>query len=299
MLYFTPKNATELFGGNEGRQALDYITRQSYGNREYLVDGEWLSEPTGKITGQRYNFGEDGKLLEDVWIIGEMWKYVKRLSIEQPEKPDKILEQMIDAKLQPQPLRLFSPWGPRYKKSSPKIEESDPEIATLKEMFMVLYQFKAVGYAPGLLLMPADVYGTEINDLPEQFVRDYFRWLEEAALRRLDSVADITVKPWSEIRNENRELYNMWCSLARMDFNDLVKTGELEKAVRVAQNFNPSSAEGSARKYCMERLVEAALIADLYDPIKLSLVRKEKDALDGPLKRIYIIKNRAPWMEGE
>ncbi|MBI4168042.1 MAG: hypothetical protein HY515_03735 [Candidatus Aenigmarchaeota archaeon] len=299
MIYFTPQDAVELFGGNEGRQVIDYITKQGCGRREYLVGNTWQPEPTGKIAGQRYNFGEDGKLPENVLAVAETWKYVKRNGVESPERPDKVLEQLTDARLKSQQLRLFSPWGPRYKKGSPKIKPSDPEIKTLEEVRDVLSMLNGVGYFTEYLLMPADVYGTEINNLSSQFVKEYFAQLSGAATAIFGGMTRLTIKPWSEIRDENYELYKMWFSLAALDFSNLVKAGELEKAVRVAQNFSAKNPEESARKYCMERLVEAALIADLYDPIKLSLVRKEKDALDGPLKRLYVIKNRAPWLEGE
>ena len=45
--------------------------------------------------------------------------------------------------------------------------------------------------------------------------------------------------------------------------------------------------------------MEGILVDQIYDPIKLSLVRKEKDILDGPLKRVYIVKSMAPWLGGE
>ena len=40
------------------------------------------------------------------------------------------------------------------------------------------------------------------------------------------------------------------------------------------------------------------------DPIIKSVMerlfaRKEKDILDGPLKRVYIVKSMAPWLGGE
>ncbi|MBI3412556.1 MAG: hypothetical protein HY051_00555 [Candidatus Aenigmarchaeota archaeon] len=203
---------------------------------------------------------------------------------------------MIEAKLKPAKLRLFSPWGPRYNKKTSEIRGFDPEIGTLLEMRLTLEQLEGLRYPTELFLMPADVYGTEINNLSPQFVKEYFMQLSCAATSILGEMTELTIKPWSEIRDENYELYRVGCSLATSDFSSLVKAGELERAVRITQNFGAKNPEESARKYCVERLVEAALIADLYDPIKLSLVRKEKDSLDGPLKRIYIIKNRAPWM---
>ena len=83
------------------------------------------------------------------------------------------------------------------------------------------------------------------------------------------------------------------------NFKGLVKRGEYEKAVRVATTFNPEQPEYSARRYCIERLAEANIISETFDPVKLSIVRAEKDTLDGPLKRVYVIENKAPWLGGK
>ena len=45
--------------------------------------------------------------------------------------------------------------------------------------------------------------------------------------------------------------------------------------------------------------MEGNIVNEVYSPLKLSLVRREKDALDGPLKRIYIVQNKAPWLGGK
>lgn len=193
-------------------------------------------------------------------------------------------------------MGLFSPWGPRYNRTSSRIEENDPEINTLREIKIVLDRFGSCGYNVDLLLMPADAYGTEVNSLPKDFVSNYFKWLEEWTYKEIGKV---NVKLWSTIKDEQRKRYDELSGEIDQNFSDWIKDDEYENAVRVARVFNPKKAEQSARRYCIERLVEGNIISEVYDPIKLSLVRKEKDSLDGPLKRIYIVQKRVPWLGGE
>lgn len=292
LVVFTPREAIELFGGNEGRQILDYVTKNGYGSREYLVDGMWLPEPKGQIKGVRYNLETT---LSDVICVADVWRYIKDRSIQTPEKSDKILEQLAKARLIPENLRLFSPWGPRYNRGSSRIEETDPEVATLREIRAIFNRVGESGYTIDFLLMPADAYGTEVNSLSKDFVSDYFKWLEELAYKEL---GEVKIKLWSTIRDEQRKRYDEFSGEIDQNFSDWIKDGEYRNAVKVARVFNPEKAEQSARRYCIERLVEGNIISEAYDPIKLSLVRKEKDSLDGPLKRIYIVQKRAPWLGG-
>lgn len=249
--------------------------------------------PESSIKGQRYDVKGRSALIAQV---ATAWKYLKALSIETPERPDKILEQLVDARLRAKELRLFSPWGPRYSSTSAQIKRGDLEIRTLKELSVIIEQLTVLGYTIDFLLMPADVYGTEINRLPQQFVQDYFTYLQEIATRMLSGKVKLTVKPWSTIRANNANRYAVLQRDFTQNFPATVKAGEFEKAVRVATIFSPDNPEDSARRYCLERLIEGVIISETFDPTKLSLVRKEKDALDGPLKRLYIVRARAPWL---
>lgn len=279
MAVFTPKDACVLFDGGEGRQLLDWLTNNGYGERE--KDG----------LGYRYNFGS-----LQIGDVAAAWEYIKTRRIEKPVKPDKILEQLAVARLKPEKLRLFSPWGPRYRKTSPKIESSDPEMAVLRELKDALEEFQLRGFSPDFLLMPADAYGTEINGLSRIFVSDYFRYLEDAASGVLGESCSLDFSPWSAIREDKKARYDELRKELDQDFDLWVNESEYRNAVKTTGFFSPKKAESSARRYCIERLAEASIVSGAYDPIKLSLVRKEKDALDGPLKRVYIIRNRAPWL---
>lgn len=236
------------------------MTKQGYGSREYLVDDIWISGPKGKVRGVRFNLETVLPKVED---MAGIWKYIKERGIQTPEKPDKILEQLATARLLPERLRLFSPWGPRYNKDTPEIKESDPEIATLREVSSILNRFRESGYDIDFLLMTADAYGTEVNNLSKEFVADYFKYLEECVYREVGK-AGVSVKAWSSIRDEQRTRYDELVEEIDRNFYDWIKEGEYKNSLRVAKFFNPDNAEESSRRYCIERLTEGNIINEIY-----------------------------------
>lgn len=297
MWEISSKEIFEIFGGDEGKRLLDSLRWKGLVKKEYLVNDKWTYEPERGVRDTRFSVG--GKLPELV-DGGAAWKYIKEKSYQRPELSDEILRTLVMTRIYQDPLSLFSPWGPRYKNGSPKIVEGDREITTLREINEIFWRLNTFGYRKlDFLLMPADAYGTEINTLSPGFVNDYFKYLEDCAYRELGENR-VEVKSWSSIRDERRDRYEELRREIKQDFDKLVKDGEYQRAVTVAKRFSPDDPAESARRYCIERLVEGKIINELYDPIKLSLVRKEKDALDGPLKRVYIIQPelRVPWMGG-
>ena len=295
LIVFTSREVAKLFGEDGlGSYAFDYAVRKSFLTREYFVGGAWTSQLNGKICGSRYNIASKPK---QSLSVARAWRFIREKSLEKPTKPDKILEQLVDAQFAFVPLLFFSPWGPpyeRYKRGSSQICETDPEIATLCELNEIFSFFRGEGYNLEFLLMPTDSYGTEINPLPQRFVREYYLEVERAASVTLDKCTALTVKAWSTIREEQKSRYSELRDDAGLNFDALVKEGDFERAKRAATVYR-----GDPRAYCIERIVEGQLIAEVYDPIKISLACRQKDVLDGPLKRIHIIQNRTPWLRGE
>ncbi len=212
---------------------------------------------------------------------------------------DSILRKLVNFFFQGERLSLFSPFGQRYNQTTHFIRDDDPEIATLREISSVLIELGRDGCGIDFLLMHADTYGIEINGRSAEFVLEYFKKLEEAAYRELPRNINLQVRPWSRIREEYSVRYSELRREAEQNFQKYVSPEEFQRAVQVAKFFNPGAPVDSAKKYCLERVVEANLVQENFDPIKLSLVRKEKDALDGPLDRVYLIENRAPWLGGK
>lgn len=258
------------------------------------MDNIWTFNPSGETRGSRYNLSSK---LKQSLSVARTWRFIREKSFEKPTKPDKILEQLVDAQFASVPLLFFSPWGPpyeRYKQRSSQIREADPEIATLRELNEIFSFFCREGYKLEFLLMPTDSYGTEINPLPQDFVREYYLEVERAASAILDKSTTLTVKAWSTIREERKPRYAELRLDAERNFSVYVKEGDFERAKKAATVYR-----GDPRAYCLERIVEGKLIAEVYDPIKISLARRQKDVLDGPLKRLYIVQNRTPWLRGE
>ncbi len=286
-----PNDVRSIYG-NKGKLVLDYLVRNGFCVKEYYVDGEWIERPVGSVRGIRYAI-ENLKILDDICGI---INYIDSESIQDPVKYDDIFDQFLSGRTNGCNITFYSPWGPRYKSKRATIENGDPEITTLYQIQQTLEEFRIRGYKTSLLLMVADTYGTEINGFSEDFVLEYFRWLEDRSFQIIGRESNLSVFKWSDIRSNNSGLYTETRELANNNFRNLVTENEYRKAADVARKFNPDNSEKSARNYCIERVTEGILIDLLFNPIKLSLVRKEKDALDGPLKRIYVVKNRAPWL---
>jgi hypothetical protein len=237
--------------------------------------------------------------------VERAWSYIvekgKKSGGQKPVRLEDVLDALVAARFEGRELVFFMPWGPRYKTKEHTVDATSPEMATLTELREIFEQLVGFGYRPRVILMPADVYGTEINNLAPDFVERYFASLTTAAKVEFGEIVNLYVRPWSFLRGSNADLYEQ----LRQDFSERIGSdAELSKlmrnALRKARVMNPSEAEGSARRYVLERLIEAEIIGKLYKPIKLSVVRKENDELDGDsLPRIYVVANKAPWMIGD
>lgn len=217
---------------------------------------------------------------------------------QKPVRFDDLVDKLISCRVENGQICFFSPWGPRYKIKTTEVTESSAETATLKEVREVFDGLADLGFKIRFLVMPADTYGTEINSLSQDFVDSYFSSLKNAVdkiMRQLIERGCLSVEivPWSIIKGENAgEYFRIKSGISEMPLPDLMRD-----ALRKARVMNPGDVDRSARKYVEERVTEAILIDQLYNPIKLSLVKKENDAADlQSFMRIYVIRNKAPWM---
>ena len=220
---------------------------------------------------------------------------------QKPVRFDDIVDKLALCRIEGSELCFFSPWGPRYKIKTTEIDESSPEIATLREIRGILEGLISYGFKIRLLVMPADTYGTDINGLSESFVNGYFNALSNAIqgiMMPLAGEGKLTIDfiPWSRIKGENLEEYSrIKASISEMPIDKLMRD-----ALKKAMVMNPDNINQSAKSYVEERVTESILIGQLYDPIKLSMVKKENDAADlQNFMRIYVIKNKAPWMSSD
>lgn len=188
---------------------------------------------------------------------------------------------------------LFTPWGPRYdwEKRGIDIKAEDKEIETLNFLAALLAKWREKMPSKKFhwVFLGADLYGTRINNLPEDAVAGYFaslaKWLGQI-------LPEAEFRLWSEFDKEvENSRKNIW-----ENFGDFVDANLLLRAEKTAQVM----ARGSDPKaYLVERITEAMFIEQTYRPIKISCVPKYKDdKVDWVLPRLYLIPTnlQAPWL---
>jgi hypothetical protein len=276
-----------------GKKLLDYACKQVRGRKRFQVDDRWIDEPKGRITDVQYRLTSGA--INGILAASQVWNMLESRRQFKSTNPEEILVKLWEKSVSGEELFLFTPWGPRYgyETRGTEIEPGDKEDVALEELAKTTSDIRKAGFSVTNLLMYADLYGTEVNGLPVDVVRAYGQSLKKAATNRLQ---DPLVKPWSAIRMDAQTMYAALCAQISEMFGTYVSEGTFEKMVKVGERFNPGSGRESSRKYCIERVVEARMIDLLYDPIKASMVIPEKDELDGSLKRVYVINNRAPWL---
>lgn len=202
-------------------------------------------------------------------------------------------EDGILPRLREKEITLFTPWGPRYSWESrgEDIKEGDDEVEVLNFLAALIGELRQnmPDKTFHWVFLGADLYGTRINNLPVEVVKNYFdslaQWLPRVlptAEFRLWSQLDSTVE---EYRQE-----------VRADFDNLVSYNILSRANKTALAMGRNS---SAKEYLIERLAEAIFIERTLKPIKISCVGRHKDdEVDWRLPRLYLIPGHlhAPWL---
>jgi len=203
------------------------------------------------------------------------------------------LEDGVIPRLRQEDVTLFSPWGPRYafERRGRIICPGDKEVKTLHALAGLWEEFKL--HLPDRrwrwLVLGADLYGTRINNLPPDAVRDYFLSLEEWINRLLPGAE---FRLWSDY-DEEAEAYRR---VARDSWREWVSSSIVQRTQLTARRMGRG---GNPTDYLVERLAEAMLIEAHYRPIKMSVVARSKDAeVDHDLPRLYFLSDdlHAPWL---
>lgn len=262
-------------------------------SREYFIDGHWTTEkPSKKPEGTRIVFPslEQFRIAKDVYFA---WDNIISQQIAPPEHPDTILERLIQARRANRAATLFIPWGVR-----PKGVFGNSETKALEIIEKLKKNLAERNISTQILIMPADIYATEINNQVDPYqARTYFQAVTEETLAR-----GFEVKPWSMIRADNQDKYDKIYS--QKDPERLLPTGILDRALKAAKCRSgyqgEKDIESAALAYLRERVCEAEIIENVYEPIKISMVAKGKDAyVDGNLPRVYILPKELqfPWLK--
>lgn len=201
-------------------------------------------------------------------------------------------ETLILPRLRKKEIMLFTPWGPRYNTGRCNcINGNDREIEALKFLSGILDEFSKnmSNKKFSWLFLGADLYGTRINKLPEDWVREYFYSLSEW-LQRIIPMSDF--KLWSEFDKSAEYMrYKI-----RLDFDKYIPRSILQRAELTAKAMGRGS---DPKQYLIERVAEAMLIETKFSPIKVSCVARHKDAkVDCGLPCLYLLPDNllAPWM---
>lgn len=253
---------------------------------------------------------QDARVIGDISAAFEFLDEKSKAARNQkPVNVESILCSMIECRFSGKELVFFTPWGPRYRIDSPEVDTSSQEMSTIRELREILGAFSGYGFKVRFLVMPADVYGTEINTLSEGFVGRYFDSLESALRKGVDGIegVQLDVVRWSAIREANKTRYDAIRGGVELEVGSAIDSqgnssnGTLRSSMNKAKAMNPGDWIRSGKAYIIERIAEATLIQEIYgaNTIKVSLAVKENDILDGDLNRVYIVKNIAPWMSSE
>lgn len=277
---------------------LPNLLKEAKVGREYNTNGEWtVEQPKGKPDNVRvvFNSIEHFQSVNETYLA---WEDLKNMEnrMQTPELPKEILNRMQSARISQKPLILFSPWGVRGKGSF-----GDPEKSVLNRLKEVKDKLQKRNIPSEVLIMPADVYATEINKQTSvEKAAEYFSKVKDEAKDK-----GFFIKPWSEIRNENIETYRENCArFTEKEIRKILPGGQIQAAINAAERrsgyTDKDEIKQAALFYLRERICEAIIIEGAYKPVKVSLVKKEKDnKVDMSLPRVYVISDEYlfPWLK--
>lgn len=280
------------------RFALQEVLQGPVVGREYKISGQWTSrKPDQRPEGTRVVFDSINlfRSRKDAYFA---WQAIAGMQnpTQTPELPDEGLTRIINARETEEPLVLFVPWGVRVKGSF-----GESEAYALNRIKDLATRLRSLKMIPQVLIMPADLYATEVNrQVSVEEASRYFTDVAEQAKTR-----GFLVKPWSEIREANKETYQERSSeLTEETIVALLtpqKLTEAEKAAKKRSGYTEKeSVRLAALAYLRERICEAEIIERVYRPIKVSAVAKNKDnGVDRALPRIYILPDeyQFPWLK--
>lgn len=272
---------------------LQQITGLDIASYEYLVNDSWVSPPfSGRPDGTRLCFPnlETFRASRQAYFI---WQQIDQRSISRPAQPKKIFSRVFNSLLVCKPLPIFIPWGVR-----PEGEFGDKEILAMSQVASFLNTLGKKGLKTRVIIMPADLYATQVNSFDPVKTKQYFDQVKQASEKR-----GWKVMPWSKIRAQNQETYNRLAEEYTPEkITAILGQRIVDLAIGAAQKNSgfttPGEIEAAAFRYLKERMIEAQIV-DEGGAVKLSMVPKGKDnAVDMSLPRVYPIPNslQFPWL---
>lgn len=196
-------------------------------------------------------------------------------------------------RLRKEKITFFTPWGPRYKWETRGtiIRVGDKEVDVLHFLREILEECKRNMKEKTFrwVFLGADLYGNRINNLPNGITERYFESLADWIAEIIPEAEFIL---WSKF-DQGAEIYRKKiCN----EFNRYADMGLLNRAIKTAHSMGN---QGCSKKYLIERISEAMLVEELFEPIKISCAPRHKDdKVDYMLPRLYFLPKHlnAPWL---
>ena len=274
--------------------------------RLYNISGEWQAGPlesspdATRVVFDSLNAYACARDVYDAWQDIEALR--SEVGGERTRLPDKAYARLARARETQEPVTLFVPWGIKTNWRSDMATRPRPELQVLERVADFQRMLAACNIPSQVLIMPADVYATEVNNFDQAVADEYMSWLRQQA----DGYG-FQIKSWSEIRRENQARYEVLKAEYRLDKleDNRATSVRLSSAYRTAAKRSGYMSLAEQRqagyRYVSERMIEARIVDEVYGAIKLSCVTPEKDnVVDVDLPRIYTIPDelRFPWLKG-
>ena len=286
-------NFKSLSSPDLNRFAMQQVLVETGVDYEYSNQGQWLlGQPTFKPDGKRAIFTdiETFRVARGVYF---QWKEFDSVKSFDPVRPDEIIRRLLSARISRRPLNLFVPWGIRTQ-GTPNLE-----CDVLDKLSVIRKSLEQKSIPTSVLIMPADIYATEINNWSSSETANYVRTIADEAVQR-----NFVVQSWSEIRARNRAQYEKRVKKLALGALEKLLPGYISwgavKAARRRSNFaSVDETKLASINYLRERICEAEIIEEEFKPIKISLVSKNKDnEVDCDLPRLYIFPGELqfPWL---
>lgn len=240
-----------------------------------------------------FNQPFDKELSSQPEPVQSCWKLINQSSVEKPLYRTDIVNRLNAAYTTNSPLYLFTPWG-----MNPTAEFSQKEKTGLTILSQWQRSFDINQIPTQVILMPADLYATEVNQSQTNYQNYLLRLTGKA------TNLGFNVIPWSTIRQENISTYQAKKRYFTPELiNRIFSQKILLKAVEASRirsgNIKETQIRQSVLAYIQERLAETEIIETIFKPVKISMVSPTKDIFDLNLPRIYVVptQNRFPWLK--
>ncbi len=288
--FIRPKIDFRSFTGKPVNQfAFQQVLKNTGVDYQYLIDDNWTNISPDKRPQSKRAFFPDiesfRKAREAYFTWTDLSPFIGK---EKPVFPEEIIKRFMNSISSRLPLTIFIPWGFRTEG-----QFGWKETETMNKINEILSLVNQRKINQQVLIMLADIYATEINNLPVSAVKEYFFTVEQEAKKR-----SYQVLPWSKIRNNNLRQYEVLCQkYTNEEINKILPQYVINSALKAAEKRGQT--KNCSLAYLRERLCEAEIIEERFKPVKLSMVAKNKDeGVDLNLPRLYLIPEylRFPWL---